>query len=242
MNKSKTVTVSVVLLMVIAVTVVPASAAQEPVQLTGRTTFAGVFTDSGFVFSPADVNFCDASGTIVREEGGTLELEVTECGGFRTCTWEFTVTDGGEVSGGVVACVPEPEAGAMVSLVEQHTGCTVGEGTFPVYVGTWDGSTLSAAGDFASGPCEGGVLWGDAAFWEAVDDPEGYLDDGVTADDGPAHITFGIDISVIPAAQTLPVTGGDALPIQAVLLVLGGLAVAAGLGARWLSRRVYKVR
>ncbi len=241
MNRSRSFTMSVVLL-VLAFTIVPASTAQEPVQLTGKTTFVGVFTDSGFVFSPADVNFCDASGTIVRDEGGILELEITECGGFRTCTWEFTVTDGGEVSGGMMACVPEPEAGAVVSLVEAHTGCEVGEGTFPVYEGTWDGSTLSAAGDFSSGPCEGGALWGNASFWEAVDDPEGYLDDGVTADDGPAHITFGIDVTVSPAAGTLPTTGGDVFPIQAVLLGLGGLVLAAGLGTRWLSRREYKAQ
>lgn len=230
------------MLILLALLAIPASAAQEPAQLTGQTTFAGVFTDSGFVFSPADWNFCDATATITKEEGGILELAVTECGGFRTCTWEFTIAEGGAASGGQVACEPNYETGNLVSDVELHTGCTTSGGTFPVYQGTWDGSTLSVAADFV-GPCDGGTYWGDAAFWDpteefpGVDDPDGYLDDGVTADDGPAQVTFGLDLVAGPAVATLPVTGGGVFPVQQVLLGLGGLAVAAGLGTQWLRRR-----
>ncbi len=240
MNKRKAGTMLVPTLVVVALLVIPASMAQEPVQLTGQTTFAGVFTDSGFVFSPADVNFCDATATITKDEGGILELAVTECGAFRTCTWEFTI-DGGAATGGMVACEPDFETGSLVSDVQLHTGCAATGGTFPVYQGTWDGSTLSVAGDFL-GPCDGGTYWGEAAFWDpaedwaGVDDPDGYLDDGVTAADGPAHVTFGLDLTAAPA-ETLPQTGGGALPIQEVLMGLGGLAVAAGLGTQWLRRR-----
>jgi hypothetical protein len=229
------------MLIVLALAIIPASAA-EPVELTGQTTFVGVFTESGFTFSPADVNFCPATATITKEEGGVLVLEVTECDGMRTCTWEFEVTGDGVATGGPVVCDPDYETGTLVGDVQLHTGCEVGNGTFPVYQGTWDGTILSVAADLL-GPCEGGTYWGEASFWDpsdwspGVDDPEGYLDDGVTADDGPAHVTFGVDLAVSPAAETLPETGGGALPVHEVLIGLGGLAVVAGLGTLWLRSR-----
>ena len=231
----------VAVLALMALVSVPVSVAQEPAKLTGQTTFAGVFTDSGFVFSPADWNYCDASATVVQEEGDVLVLEVTECGGMRTCTWEFNVSSDGVAKGGLVTCVPDFETGTLVGDVELHTGCKVGNGTYPVYEGSWDGSTLSVAGDFL-GPCDGGTYWGEAAFWDptegwpGVDDPDGYLDDGVTAADGPAQVTFGLDLAESPA-ETLPETGGGAIPIQPLTMGLGGLAVAAGLGVPWLRRR-----
>jgi limonene-1,2-epoxide hydrolase len=39
------------------------------------------------------------------------------------------------------------------------------------------------------------------------------------------------------AMATLPETGGEALPIYALVMALGGLAVAGGLGMRFLHRR-----
>jgi hypothetical protein len=57
----------------------------------------------------------------------------------------------------------------------------------------------------------------------------------VTAADGPAHVTFGLDLAVSPAA-TLPETGGGVFPLPEVLMGLGGLAVAAALGKMWLRR------
>jgi hypothetical protein len=242
MNKRKACTMLVPVLLVLALAVIPASAAQEAVELTGRTTFAGVLTESGFVFLPADVNFCPATATIVQEAGGMLVLEVAECGDYRTCTWEFTLTEGGAASGGPTSCVPDYETGTLVGDVQLHTGCGVTNGTFPVYVGAWDRSTLSVAGDFF-GPCDGGTMWGEASFFDpgegfpGVDDPEGYLDDGLTADDGPAQVTFGLDLTVGAPAETLPETGGGAFPVQVVLVGLGGMAVAGGLGAQRLRRR-----
>ncbi|MGD8519233.1 MAG: hypothetical protein PVJ23_06305 [Anaerolineae bacterium] len=241
MSKRNASTLSVLMLIVLALTMMPASAAQEPVQLVGQTTFAGVFTETGFVFSPADWNYCDATATIVQDDGETLVLEVTECGDMRTCTWEFTIAGGGVATGGMTACDPDFETGSLVGDVQLHTGCEVTNGTFPVYEGTWDGTSLSVAGDF-SGPCDGGTYWGEAWFWDptegwpGVEDPDGHLDDGVTAADGPAHVTFGLDLAVSPAA-TLPETGGGVFPLPEVLMGLGGLAVAAGLGTPWLRRR-----
>jgi LPXTG-motif cell wall-anchored protein len=241
MNKRKAGAVLVAMLIVLALLVIPTSAARQPAELTGRTTFAGVLTESGFVFLPADVNFCPATAMIVQEEGETLVLEVAECGDYRTCTWEFTITDDGAASGGPTTCVPDFETGTLVGDVQLHTGCEVTNGTFPLYVGTWDGSTLSVAGDF-SGPCEGGTMYGDAAFFDpgegfpGVDDPEGYLDDGLTADDGPAHVTFGLDLTVSPADENLPQTGGGAFPAGAVLMGLGALAVVGGLTTQRLRR------
>lgn len=242
-NRRKGVTVFVAVLALMVLNSVPASIAQEPARFTGQTIFAGVFTDSGFVFAPADWNYCDASATVVQDEGGVLVLEVTECGGMRTCIWEFTVSGDGVAEGGPVSCVPDFETGTLVGDVELHTGCKVGNGTYPVYQGTWDGSTLSVAGDFL-GPCDGGTYWGGAAFWDptegwpGVDDPDGYLDDGVTAADGPAHVTFSLELAESPA-DTLPETGGSVFPIQQLFMGLGGLAVAAGLGMLWLRRRTH---
>lgn len=238
MYKRRASTLLVTLLVMLALAVIPASAAQEPGGLAGQTTFAGVFTESGFVFSPADVNFCDATATVVQEDGGTLVLEVAECGGFRTCTWQFTIGEGGEAEGGQVSCSQGYETGSLVSDIELHTGCKVGTGSFPVYQGSWDGSTLDVSGDF-SGPCDGGTYWGDASFWDpsegwpGVDDPEGYLDDGVTAEDGPAQVAFGLHLSETTDVQALPETGGASIPVQAVLMGLGGLVVLGGLGAQW---------
>jgi hypothetical protein len=239
MNKRSAFTRSVTMLILLTLSIMQASAAQETVHLAGQTTFVGVFTETGFAFSPADWNFCDASATIIQEDGENLVLEVTECGDMRTCTWEFAIDDGA-ATGGMKACDPDFETGSLVGDVQLHTGCEVTNGTFPVYQGTWDGNTLSVAGDF-SGPCDGGTYWGEAWFWDptegwpGVDDPNGYLDDGVTAADGPAHVTFGLDLTVSPAA-TLPETGGGVFPLPEVLMGLGGLAVAAALGKMWLRR------
>lgn len=117
-----------------------------------------------------------------------------------------------------------------------HTGREVRNGTFPFCAGTWGGTTLSAAGD-SVGPCDGGTLWGEAWLWDpgeafsGVDDPEGYLDDGVTTDDGPARVTFGLDLVASPALPSPPETGGAGFPVQDLLVGLGGPKVAAGLGS-----------
>ena len=198
MNRRKAVTPLIMMLAVLVFTGIPASAAGTPVELTGRTTFAGYFSTSGFVFSPADWNYCDASATIVHEEGGILVVEVTECVDMRTCTWELKVTNGGVAKGEMVSCDPDFETGSLVGDVKLHTGCAAEHGTFPVYHGTWDGTTLRIASGF-HGRCDGGSYWGAGWFWDlwgGVDDPEGYLDDGVTWDDGPAHVTFALELTV----------------------------------------------
>ena len=50
-------------------------------------------------------------------------------------------------------------------------------------------------------------------------------------------MTFGLDLAVSAAAETLPVTGGGAFPLDVMLVALGGLAMAGGLGAEGLRRR-----
>jgi hypothetical protein len=198
MNRFKILATLVMLLAVVAIAGFPAFAGDVPLQLTGRTTFVGYFANSAFVFSPADWNYCDASATIVQDDGAILVLEVTECGGMRTCTWEFEISRGGTAKGEMTACVPDFETGSQVGDVQLHTGCPAEQGTFPIYHGVWDGTTLAVAGHF-HGRCDGGTYWGEAWFWDdwgGVYDPEGYLDDGVTWDDGPAHMTFGLDLAV----------------------------------------------
>jgi hypothetical protein len=195
MNKRKSVITLISMLAVLVLTIVPASATDTPVELTGRSTFVGYFSTSGFVFLPEEWGYCDASATIIQEDGETLVLEVDECGGYRVCTWEFEITNGGVAKGGMVSCVPEFETGSVIGDVNLHTGCDADNGTFPVNHGTWDGNTLNVAGHF-HGRCDGGTFWGEEWFWEGVDDPEGILDDGVTWDDGPAHVTFGLELTV----------------------------------------------
>ena len=196
MNRRKTVTAVIMMLALLAITGIPASATE--VELTGRTTFVGYFSNIGFVFSPADWNYCDASATLVQDSGEILVLDIAECGDMRVCRWELEISNGGVAKGEMVSCNPPFETGSLLGDVQVHTGCPAERGTFPVYHGTWDGTMLSIASHF-HGRCDGGLFWGEGSFWDdwgGVYDPEGYLDDGVTWDDGPAHVTFGLDLTV----------------------------------------------
>ncbi len=183
-------------------TPVPPTPIPTPLEFTGRTTFVGYFTESGFEFSPADYNFCDATATLRQTGQNTYDLELLECG-YRESRWELTITADGEVEavGWTRDVTPPFEGGSLLAEVELHTGCEINNGTFPVFHGTWDGHSLRADTYFSS-PCDGGVYWGDPGFWDGwedipgVDDPEGYLDDGVTSDDGPAQVTFCLELSV----------------------------------------------
>ena len=120
---------------------------------------------------------------------------------FRICIWEFKANRGGVVRGGMVSCDPAFVTGNLVGDMTLHPGCPAEHGTFPVYRGTWDGKTLSVSSHF-HGRCDGGTYWGEAGFWDEGDgipgvyDPEGYLDNGVTWENGPAHVTFGLDLKV----------------------------------------------
>ena len=202
MKKKQSVITIILMLLVLAFTVLPASATPPPVQLTGRTTFVGFFSTSGFVFSPDWYNYCSAEATLTQtgEQAYSLEVNEWDCG--RVCTWELKITNGGVVKGeGFTSCIPECVNGSCVGEVELHTGCDVDNGTFPIYHGTWDGNTLSIASHF-HGRCDGGTYWREPWFWDGwgeippVPDPEGILDDGVTWDDGPAHVTFGLELTV----------------------------------------------
>lgn len=132
----------------------------------------------------------------------TYSLELYECDlgdgvWFRGSLWELKInasgvakTDGEDT----IWLFPPLDTGNLVDDVKLHTGCKV-NGTFPVYHGTWDGHTLYVASHF-HGRCDAGIFWGDPNFWIGVDDPEGYLDDGVSWDDGTAHVTFAIELFV----------------------------------------------
>lgn len=45
-----------------------------------------------------------------------------------------------------------------------------------------------------------------------------------------------------PPPEAMPVTGGGALPSYALVVTLGSLAVASGLGVQWLRRRSHPLR
>lgn len=193
MNKRLTAIV-ILVLMTLMLFVLQASTLAEPVQLVGRTIFVGYFSTSGFEFSPADYNYCEASAVLTQTGRTTYELALSECG-FRDSTWELAITPGGAVSG-----IGWPEDEGPEAEVALHTGCNVTHGTFPVFRGTWDGTRLQAYTHF-NGRCDGGTFWGDPLFWDGwdgipgVEDPDGILDDGVTWDDGPAHVTFGLELA-----------------------------------------------
>ncbi len=187
-----------IMLVAVVLVAVPASA-DSAMSLEGTSTFVGVFSPSGFVFSPAWFNYCDAQATLTPMGGDQYELNLTECWGGRSGIWELTINKAGKVKG--LAWVEYPE---MVAEIAEHTGCPVSHGTYPIYHGTWDGTTLNVETEF-HGRCDGGTMWGEAWFWDefeplglpAVPDPDGILDDGVTWDDGPAHVTFGMELTIL---------------------------------------------
>ena len=188
-------------LITLALTIIPLSAGQQPVQLTGRTTFVGYFSHSSFTFSPDWYNYCSAEAELAQTglQSYTLEVNEWDCG--RVCSWDLTITNGGVVRGeNDGSCCMD---GNCIDEVELHTGCSASHGTYPTYQGTWDGTNLAITSHF-HGRCDGGIYWGEAWFWDgwgdlpAVDDPDGILDDGVTWDDGPAHVTFGVELTAVP--------------------------------------------
>ena len=188
----------VMMMIIFALTIIPASADPQPVHLTGRTTFVGHFAQSGFVFSPDWYNYCNAEAVLTQVEKKSYILEVNEWDCGRVCTWDLKITNNGVVIGDNhgSCCVD----GDCVAEVKLHTGCPADHGIYPIYRGKWDGANFNISSHF-HGRCDGGTYWGDAAFWDGwgdlppVDDPEGILDDGVTWDDGPAHVTFGIELT-----------------------------------------------
>lgn len=178
----------------------PVQAQDPPVELAGRTTFEGVLTDHEFIFSPKDINFCEAKATLLHLDKEKYELRVAEKCGFgpRLAIWELSINKAGKVDGIFQAQVlyPQQDTGTVFGEIWLHTGCMM-VGDFPTLTGTWDGETLSAATTI-SGRCHGGTMWGDPAIWEmmGVEDPKGLLADGVTWDDGPAAMTFGAELTV----------------------------------------------
>lgn len=172
----------------------------SPVELAGRTTFEGALTDHELIFSPGDVNFCEAKATLVPVEKEKYELRVAETCGFgpRLAIWELTIDKDGKVGGVFQVRVLHPQlaTGTVFGEIWLHTGCML-VGDFPALTGTWDGETLTAATTFA-GRCHGGTMWGDPAIWDmmGIEDPNGLLDDGITWDDGPAVMTFGAALTV----------------------------------------------
>jgi hypothetical protein len=170
MKKKQSVVTFILMLLVLAFTVLPAGAAPPSVQLTGRTTFAGFFSTSGFVFSPDWYNYCSAEAVLTQTGEQTYSLQVDEWDCGRVCTWELKITNGGVVMGeGYASCVPECVAGSCAGEVQLHTGCDTGNGTFSIYHGTWDGHTLSIASRF-HGRCDGGTYWGESWFWDGWGD------------------------------------------------------------------------
>ena len=201
MDKKKIGASLIMILVVAGFTGIPVGATEAPVELSGRTTYVGQFAQSGFVFAPDWYNYCSAVATLTRTGRDSYDLQVDEWDCGRVCTWELKITEGGVVKGeGLVACDPPCVNGSCAGEIQLHTGCPVEHGTFPIYHGTWDGNDLDIATHF-HGRCDGGTYWGQAWFWDgwgptpAVDDPEGYLDDGVNWDDGPAHMTFGLELT-----------------------------------------------
>lgn len=177
-----------------------APAAEAPVELAGRTFFEGVLTDHTLIFSPREINACEAKASLLHLEKERYELRVAEKCGFgpRLAIWDLTIDKDGKVGGVFQARVLHPQlaTGTVFGEIWLHTGCML-VGDFPTLTGTWDGETLSATTTFA-GRCHGGTMWGDPKIWEmmGVEDPNGLLADGVTWDDGAARMTFGVELTV----------------------------------------------
>jgi len=152
--------------------------ASGPISLTGRTTFAAYYSVSGEVVSDASWNFLLATAELSSDGGNNVVLHMTESfptdppEELRTMDWVGQLTPGGQLT----LAVP----GDAVDEVQLHTGCQV-NGTFPVYHGTFDGTSLSVTSHF-HGLCDGGTMWGPML--------------GVSEDGGPLHVTFGIELEI----------------------------------------------
>lgn len=218
MNKKRSVTTAVLMLLVLAFTIVPAGAAST--SLVGTTNYYTYAVTSEKVLQDFT---CPATAELVFLDDQQFELALTEngdCGG-RTTLLPGKMTADGELQ----LWFPEPlmtlEDGTPITIQEfviAHTGCTSLEGPFPVFDGSFDGQSFYAESTF---DCEIPEHWPDNDLFE-------------TPVDGLLNWKWTFDL----AMATLPETGGPAFPAQSVLVGLGGLAVAAGFGAQWLRRRL----
>jgi hypothetical protein len=217
MNKRKSVITLILMLMVLAFTIVPAGAA--PTSLVGTTNYYTYAVNSEEVLQDED---CPATAELVFLDDQQFELALTEngiCGG-RTTVLSGEMTPDGELQ----VWFPEPlmvlEDGTALTIqdvVMGHIGCTSLDGPFPVFDGSFDGQDFYADSTF---DCEIPEHWPANDLFE-------------TPVDGLLNFKWTYDLTM----ATLPETGGGAFPVQAVLMGLGGLAVAAGVGAQWLRRR-----
>ena len=216
MNKKSSVTTVVLMLMLLAFAIIPAGAAST--SLVGTTNYYTYAVSSEKVLQDFT---CPATAELVFVDDQQFELALTEngdCGG-RTTVLPGEMTTNGELQ----LWFPEPlmtlEDGTELTIqdvVIGHTGCTSLDGPFPLFAGSFDGQSFYAESTF---DCEIPEHWPDNHIFE-------------TPVDGLLNWKWTFDL----AMATLPETGGPAFPAQPVLVGLGGLAVAAGLGAQWLRR------
>lgn len=216
-NKRKCGITLIPMLMLLAFTTVPAGAA--PTSLVGTSNYYTYAVNSEEVLQDLD---CPATAVLTFLDDQKFELALTENG---DCGGRTTVLPGEMAPGGKLQVwFPEPlmtlEDGTPITIqqvVMGHTGCTSLEGPFPVFDGSFDGQSFYAESTF---DCEIPEHWPDNDIFE-------------TPVDGLLNWKWTYDLTM----ATLPETGGAALPVQAVLVGLGGLAAAAGLGTQWLRRR-----
>jgi len=151
----------------------------------GSISFTGVSTFN--VYLPRTQEWfykdytCDAEGVLTFGENHDIALNVTEygdCGG-RNYTMYGTMTP----SGALMFNLPD----FFVPIIMEHTGCNP-SGTFPVYHGSFDGESLSAATHF-HGLCGEGTSWTDPNFPSDIPFPEGYV---------PVNAYFGFELTVVP--------------------------------------------
>ena len=202
------------LLLAVAIFISPSSVIAQPdenfgsgVEFKGVMNFDVEFLDTGYM--PAFAK-CPATASLIQVGLTEYELRLSEHGpcGNRMSIWDLTINQAGNVSGEGWAEVLSPpvEAGSMMGQWWLHTGCKTTGTTplFPGLIGTWDGETLIADTHF-EGHCEGGTMWTGPDFWmmhpvraaEIEKDPNHVLADGVTWEDGPVHVRFGAELTVV---------------------------------------------
>ena len=178
----------------------------DPVEMIGHSFFNGEIVESGYVISDEAFNQCEARATLIPVEGQQYELRVGEICGFgpRLSIWDLTIAEDGTVGGVMQAEVvyPPQDTGSVMGELWLRTGCMM-VGDFPALSGTWDGEHLRTYTSF-QGRCHGGDMWGEGeimGFISGDTDPESPIADGLTWDDGPARMEFGVDLMVESATM-----------------------------------------
>jgi hypothetical protein len=182
---------SLAFLVLAALVALPASATADDgaVSFTaGRTTFHAVASHTGEQMIPPMFAACDVVGAsldLQSMQWGTLEVtEACFGGGFvRTQVFDIKVTPGGAVK------IWHPAAAFEGMMVA--TGCDVFQGSFPVYHGHFDGTTLRAE-SYWHDVCDGGFVWDGAPPWFGMYPDWGAID----ASTGPVHVLHGITLHV----------------------------------------------